>query len=628
MFATALTVALCFIVWAAVAPDNIAEVGSTMQSWVVRNLGWMYGAITVACAVFMIVIACRSTGRIKLGPDDAEPDFSTVTWISMLFAAGLGIGPIFYDPMEPLQHFLNPPPTTDAESGTMEAVRSALSQAVLHQASFAWGIYALVGGSLAYTTYRRGRVPLISAVFEPIFPDGSNRVLGKIIDVAAVLVTLFGTATSLGIGALQIRTGTSILTGKPLEGNGFVVVAMSVLTVVFIISAVSGVKRGIALLSNINMGLVIALGLFVLVTGSTVFLLDLLPSTVYNLAENLLAMFQVSASEGKVEEEFLTSWTTLLRAWWISWSPFVGMFIAKISKGRTLRQFVTVVLLVPSGLSIVWFVVFGGTTIWNSLNGDPIEIEGSGENVMFDLIDKLPFSGLVNIIALIAIVIFFNTAADSATNVMGSMSQSGRPTPSLPVTIIWGTALGSVALFLLLAGGDDALSGLQSIMVSCALPFAVILIGVMVAWAKDLHNDPVMLRRRFAVEAIDRGVRRGLDEHDGHFIFGATQVPEGQGAAEAVDVEDESFHTWYTDNASEDFIIHRVEEKVSEQIEREKFDQAVADAEAKAEAEAAITNDARAMEEYWTERVAGADSDSDSAEASEEGSGDESGSSR
>ena len=174
MFATALTVTLCFIVWAAVAPDNIAEVGSTMQSWVVRNLGWMYGAITVACAVFMIVIACRSTGRIKLGPDDAEPDFSTVTWISMLFAAGLGIGPIFYDPMEPLQHFLNPPPTTDAESGTMEAVGSALSQAVLHQASFAWGIYALVGGSLAYTTYRRGRVPLISAVFEPIFPDGST----------------------------------------------------------------------------------------------------------------------------------------------------------------------------------------------------------------------------------------------------------------------------------------------------------------------------------------------------------------------------------------------------------------------------------------------------------------------
>lgn len=552
MFAIALTVALCFIVWAAVAPDNIAEVGSTMQSWVVRNLGWMYGAITVACAVFMIVIACRSTGRIKLGPDDAEPDFSTVTWISMLFAAGLGIGPIFYDPMEPLQHFLNPPPTTDAESGTMEAVRSALSQAVLHQASFAWGIYALVGGSLAYTTYRRGRVPLISAVFEPIFPDGSNRVLGKITDVAAVLVTLFGNATSLGIGALQIRTGTSILTGKPLEGNGFVVVAMSVLTVVFIISAVSGVKRGIALLSNVNMGLVIALGLFVLVTGSTVFLLDLLPSTVYNLAENLLAMFQVSASEGKVEEEFLTSWTTLLWAWWFSWSPFVGMFIAKISRGRTIREFATVVVLVPSAISIAWFVIFGGTSIRMNLDGLGLEIKESGENVMFDIMDNLPFTGVTSIVVLIAVVIFFVTAADSAMVVMGSMSQSGRAFPSKPVTIIWGAALGLIAIFLLLAGGRNALSGLQSIMVSCSVPFALIIIGMMVSWWKDLSNDPATIRRRYARSAVYKGVAKGIDQHGDDFVFGVDPVPAEEGAGAHFDSEDPELTDWYTDATSED----------------------------------------------------------------------------
>lgn len=485
----------------------------------------------------MIVIACRSTGRIKLGPDDAEPDFSTVTWISMLFAAGLGIGPIFYDPMEPLQHFLNPPPTTDAEGGTMEAVRSALSQAVLHQASFAWGIYALVGGSLAYTTYRRGRVPLISAVFEPIFPDGSNRVLGKIIDVAAVLVTLFGTATSLGIGALQIRTGTSILTGKPLEGNGFVVVAMSVLTVVFIISAVSGVKRGIALLSNINMGLVIALGLFVLVTGSTVFLLDLFPSTVYSLAENLLAMFQVSASEGKVEEEFLTSWTTLLWAWWISWSPFVGMFIAKISRGRTIREFVTVVVLVPSAISIAWFVIFGGTSIRMNLDGLGLEIKESGENVMFDTMDNLPFTGVTSIVVLIAVVIFFVTAADSAKVVMGSMSQSGRAFPSKPVTIIWGAALGLIAIFLLLAGGRNALSGLQSIMVS---------------WWKDLSNDPATIRRRYARSAVYKGVAKGIGEHGDDFVFGVDPVPAEEGAGAHFDSEDPELTDWYTDATSED----------------------------------------------------------------------------
>lgn len=616
VFAVALTAAIAVLVWAIIAPENLAETGGTMREWVVVHFGWMFTAIMVSTLVFLLVVGLGPTGKIRLGQDDSQPEFSTFAWISMLFAAGLGIGLIFYGPMEPLTHFLNPPPFAGVEGGSHDAVFPGLTAAILHQAIMPWVVYALVGGSLAYAAFRRGRLPLISSLFEPLITDPNNRVAGKIIDIFAVLVTLFGTATSLGIGALQIRTGTSIITGKPLEGDGVMVAIISILTALFILSATSGVKRGIRIMSNTNMGLVITLGLFVLITGPTLFIFDLLPPTVLQLIQNFINMMSANPSQGPEEKEFVTAYTMLFWAWWISWSPFVGMFIAKISKGRTLRQFVSVVLLVPTGLSLAWFVVFGGTTIWRNLSGDPIEIKGSGENVMFDLIDKLPFSGLVNIIALIAIIIFFNTAADSATNVMGSMSQSGRPVPSLPVTIIWGTALGSVALFLLLAGGDDALSGLQAIMVSCALPFAVILVGVMVAWAKDLHNDPVMLRRRFAVEAIDRGVRRGLDEHDGHFIFGATQVPAGQGAAEAVDVEDESFHKWYTDNASEDFMVHRAEEKASEQIEREAFEMAVADAEARAEAEAEIANDARAMEDYWTEYVSDSSVELDSEDAS------------
>ena len=335
-----------------------------------------------------------------------------------------------------------------------------MAQSILHQASFAWGIYALVGGAIAYSTYRRGRPPLISAVFEPVFPDGSNRALGKIIDIAAVLVTLFGTATSLGIGALQIRTGTSIVTGQDIEGNGFVVVAMSVLTVIFILSAVTGIKRGIMLLSNINMGLVVGLALFVLITGPTLFLLDLLPTSIYAFFENLLAMLEVNASQGEVESEFVTAWTMLFWAWWISWSPFIGMFIAKISKGRTIRQFVTVVVLVPSLISVAWYVIFGGTAIKLNLDGGDLGIEGSGENVMFDIMDNLPLSGLTAIVVIIAVVIFFVTAADSATVVMGSMSQSGLAVPTKPVTIVWGAAPGLIAIFLLLAGGENALSGL------------------------------------------------------------------------------------------------------------------------------------------------------------------------
>ncbi|MGO1947992.1 MAG: BCCT family transporter [Mycobacteriaceae bacterium] len=549
VFVTALVVAIGFIAWAAFAPDNIAETGSTMQAWVVQNFGWLYGAIAVGCAVFMFVIAFRHTGRIRLGPDNAEPDYSTASWISMLFAAGLGIGLIFYGPMEPLQHFLEAPPATDAESGTMEAVLPGMSQAILHQASFAWGIYALVGGALAYSTYRRGRPPLISAVFEPVFPNGSNRALGKLIDVAAVLVTLFGTATSLGIGALQIRTGTSILTGQPLEGNGYVVVAMSVLTVIFIISAVTGIKRGIRVLSNLNMGLVISLSLFVLVTGPTLFLLDLLPTTVYNLAENLMGMLEVSASQGEVESEFVTAWTMLFWAWWISWSPFVGMFIAKISKGRTIRQFVTVVVLVPSAISTAWFVIFGGSAIKMTLDGNPIAIEDSGENVMFDIMDNLPLAAVTSLVVIIAVVIFFVTAADSATVVMGSMSQSGRAVPSRAVTITWGAALGLIAIFLLLAGGEDALSGLQSIMVSCSLPFALIIIGMMVSWWKDLNNDPATIRRNYARSAITKGLRRGIDEHGDDFVFGVDRVPSEEGAGAKFDSDDPSLTDWYTDAA-------------------------------------------------------------------------------
>lgn len=522
----------------------------------------------------------------------------------MLFAAGLGIGLIFYGPMEPLGHFLTPPPFTDAKPESQDAVFPAMNAAILHQATLPWAIYAFVGGSLAYAAYRRGRLPLISSLFEPLITDSNNRVAGRIIDIFAVLVTLFGTATSLGIGALQIRTGTSILTGKPLEGDGTVVAIISILTVVFIISATSGVKRGIRILSNTNMALVVGLGLFVLITGPTLFILDLLPTTVMQFIKNFIDMMSTNPSQGEVEKEYVSAYTMLFWAWWISWSPFVGMFIAKISKGRTLRQFVSVVLLVPSGLSICWFVIFGGTAIWHAQNGDPIEIIDSGENVMFDLMAKLPLSGLINVLVLIAIIIFFNTAADSATNVMGSMSQNGRPVPSFPVTLIWGAALGMIALFLLLAGGDDALSGLQNIMVSCSLPFAIILIGVMVAWAKDLRNDPVMLRRRYAQEAIDRGVRRGIDEHDGHFIFGATQVPEGQGASEGVDDEDPSLHEWYTENASQDYIVDLLHDQVAEELEREQLEEQLAEEAAEEEAKAEIANDAKAVEDYWTERVA------------------------
>jgi len=382
VFAVALAATIAIIVWAIVAPENLANTGTNLQAWVVQHFGWLFTIVMIATTIFLLSIAIAPTGKIKLGSDDSEPDFSRSSWIAMLFAAGLGIGLVFYGPMEPLSHFLTPPPyLSDVEPASEAAVLPAFSQAILHQATLPWMVYALVGGSLAYAAYRRGRLPLISSLFEPIATNSNNRVIGKIVDIFSVLVTLFGTATSLGIGALQIRTGTSIVTGKPLEGDGIIVVIISILTVIFIISAMSGIKRGIRILSNINMGLVIGLGIFVLITGPTMYILDLIPASLLQFFNNFADMMSVAPSQGETEKEFVTAWTMLYWAWWISWSPFVGMFIAKISRGRSIREFVLVIMLVPTSLSLLWYVIFGATAIKTHLDGHGIELFESGQDV-------------------------------------------------------------------------------------------------------------------------------------------------------------------------------------------------------------------------------------------------------
>ncbi|SQG65162.1 glycine betaine transporter [Corynebacterium renale] len=551
VFGIALAASLGVLAWAVIAPQNLLDVGTTMREGVTSNFGWFFTALILLIMVFMFVIALAPTGNIKLGEDDEEPDYSRATWISMLFAAGLGIGLIFYGPMEPMQHFIDAPPASDAPSGDSANVLPAMSQALLHQTLFTWGIYALVGGAIAYASYRRGRLPLISGLFEPVFPDGPNRLLGKIIDVFAVLVTLFGTATSLGIGALQIQAGTEIVTGWSVAGNKFLIGAVTILTCVFIYSAVSGVKKGLRILSNMNMFLVIFLALFVLVTGPTLFVLDLIPTSLVHYLSTFPDMFAISPSQGEETAEFMTAWTTMYWAWWISWSPFVGMFIAKISRGRTIREFTFTVILGPGLISVVWYVIFGGTAIYQVLNDFGLEIKGSGENVMFDLLGELPLASVMQVITLLAVLIFFTTAADSATLVMGTMSQHGRPEPSRWATVTWGVALGSVSLALLLIGGQNALSGLQAIMVASALPFAIILLGVMWCWFVDLRNDPYMIRRHYAKSAIAQGVRRGIEEHGDDFVFGAEGVDpeEGAGAKSRYESEDPELSEWYTEHA-------------------------------------------------------------------------------
>lgn len=543
--------ALGVVGWAALAPDTISSVGGRLLSFVTRNFGWMFGLLAISIALFMLVLGYSRVGGVRLGADDEKPEFSTVSWVAMLFSAGMGIGLLFYGPYEPLTYFLDPPHGMRAQPGTIDAMHSAMAQVLLHWGPIAWAFYALVGGAIAYNSYRRGRSPLISSIFEPIFGKRTKGAAGAVIDVFAIVVTLFGTAISLGIGALQIGRGFEVVTGAGPVTNGFLITVMAVLTAAFITSAVSGVKRGIRALSNINMVLAGCLALFVFVAGPTVFLLNFIPAGIIDFFRELATMLVRNPNEGPETAEFMAAWTTYYWAWWVSWTPFVGLFIAKISRGRTLREFVTVVMLVPAAVCALWFGVFGGTAMYQEYTGLGISGSDSAQDMLFAVLDNLPFGAVTSVVAMISIVVFFVTSADSASIVMGSMSQRGKPDPSKWVTIFWGLLLGATAVALLVAGGEDALTGLQSLMMVSALPFAVVIMGIMVAWARDLYTDPYLIRERYARTAIAQGVRRGIADHGDDFVFGASQVEAEAGAGAWLDTGDPTLVDWYLEATGE-----------------------------------------------------------------------------
>lgn len=547
VFAISGLLILGVIAWAIAAPDSIPRVGADALGWINVNFGWLFRLLAVVVLLFMIVLGYGRCGGVRLGADNEKPEFSTVSWVAMLFSAGMGIGLLFYGPYEPLVYFNEPPHGFNVQPGSVDAAQAAMAQTILHWGLIPWAFYALVGGAIAYSAYRRGRRPLISAIFEPLFGTRVQGPLGAVIDIFAIIVTLFGTAVSLGIGALQIAQGVEIVSGIGPIGNKVIVGIMAILTAAFIISAVSGVSRGIRILSNTNMVVAGSIAIFVFVAGPTIFLLNLLPSSFLAFFRNSLMMLARNPDQGEGVAKFLSSWTVYYWAWWISWTPFVGMFIAKISRGRTLREFVTVVIVVPAVVCSIWFLIFGGASMFQDLSGLGLSESGSAEAMLFDMLRNLPFGTVTTILAMVSILVFFVTSADSASIVMSSMSQRGEPEPSPRVTITWGLLLGATAASLLLAGGENALSGLQSIMVVSALPFAVILIGMMASWAKELHTDPYLLRRHYAQSAIAQGVRLGIAKHGDNFVFGASEVAADEGAGGWLDSEDPKLTAWYVD---------------------------------------------------------------------------------
>ncbi|WP_307859485.1 BCCT family transporter [Cellulomonas sp. zg-ZUI22] len=546
VFAVAAAVVLAVIAWGLLLPAGLADFANAAFEVVTVDFGWFFGVLTVVVLVFMMWLGFGRHRAVRLGQDDEEPEFSTVSWVTMLFSAGIGIGLLFYGPLEPMSFFLDPPPAfTGTEPGSGQAMHVALAQTLFHWGPVAWAFYALVGGAVAYAAYRKGRAPLMSALLEPVFGERSQGALGKVVDVFAIVVTLFGTAVSLGIGALQIGRGIEIVSGVGPLGNAVIVGIIVVLAVAFILSAVSGVKRGIRALSNVNMVLAGLLGLFILVVGPTVLLLNLVPGVLMTFVAELPVMMGQSAATSPDAQEFMSAWSTYYWAWWVSWTPFVGMFIAKISRGRTLREFVTAVIVVPSAVCLVWFTVVGGTAMWLEQTRSVMSASASGQDMLFTLLRELPFGAVTSVLAIVSIVIFFVTSADSASIVMASLSEQGNPSPRRWTTVVWGSALAAVAAVLLVGGGEVALSGLQSLMMVSALPFAVVLIFVMVAWSKDLARDPLTLRRRYAREALEQGVRAGIEEHGDDFVVGVVATEPDEGAGAWLDTDDPVLTDWY-----------------------------------------------------------------------------------
>ncbi|RCW47271.1 choline/carnitine/betaine transport [Halopolyspora algeriensis] len=538
IFSVAAVIALAFVTWGASFPSSLANTASAALTFLVRDAGWVFVLAGTTFVIFAVWLAFSRYGRIRLGAEDEEPEFHTASWIAMMFAAGMGIGLMFYGVSEPLSHFADPPPGT-VPAGTDAAARTAMATSLFHWTLHPWSIYAVVGLALAYSSYRRGRPQLLSSAFAPFFANQRSGGLGgKVIDTLAILATIFGTAASLGLGATQIRSGLQQVGWLGQAGSTTLVVIIALLIGAFVASAVSGVARGIQYLSNSNMVLATFVAVFTLVTGPTVFILDLLPTSVGTYFSQFGGMVSRAGAFGGAEmQTWLSNWTIFYWAWWISWSPFVGMFIARISRGRTVRQFIGGVLLVPSVISLIWFAILGGTAIQMQRTGTDLAAAGDTEAQLFGMLQNLPWGTVVSVVAMILIINFFITSADSASIVIGSLSQHGSVHPKTWVVVFWGLVIGAVATVMLLSGGSDALTGLQNITIIASSPFVLVVLLLCVSLVKDMNTDTLMLRDTKAAEVLEQAVITGTEEHEGEFQLSVSPAESTGSSGKSADSE-------------------------------------------------------------------------------------------
>ncbi|NMO18723.1 BCCT family transporter [Pyxidicoccus fallax] len=490
VFAVSVILALLIVIGGLVHPEGFASGASALLSLTTEKFGWFFLLSTFGFLLFALSLAFGRFGSVRLGRDEDVPEYSDLTWFAMLFSAGMGIGLVFWGVAEPLSHYVRPPP--GAEGQTAEAARLAMRFSFFHWGLHAWAIYTVIGLAIAYFSFRKGQSGLISSTFAPLQGARIHGPLGKGIDVLATLATAFGVATSLGLGTLQINSGLARLTGLP-QSLPVQLGIISLVTVLYLLSATTGLDRGIKLLSNANLTLAVGLLVFVLFAGPTSFIFDVFTSTLGAYLQNLVQMSLrlTPFSAGS----WIKDWTLFYWAWWIAWAPFVGLFIARVSRGRTIREFVLGVLLVPSIFSLVWFSVFGGTALKMEMFDQAGLVGTTGPDVtaaLFQMLERLPLGGLLAALATLLIITFFITSADSATFVLGMLSSNGRLNPSSRVKVLWGVLQSAIAAVLLLSGG---LKGLQTASIITAAPFAVIMVLMCISVRRALLDEERAMHR-------------------------------------------------------------------------------------------------------------------------------------
>ncbi|GLQ32981.1 BCCT family transporter [Litoribrevibacter albus] len=488
VFVVSALLVILFVAGTLFMPTEAKSLLESAKSFSINNFDWLFMSASNLFILFCFAIMLLPTGRIKIGGKNAETEFSVTSWFAMLFAAGMGIGLMFWSVAEPVAYYTDwwgTPLNVDAK--TPEGAGMAMAATMFHWGFHPWAIYAIVGLSLAFFAFNKGMPLTIRSAFYPLFGERVWGRLGDVIDVLAVLATIFGLATSLGLGAQQASSGLHFLFDTPdtITTQIFIIVAV---TSVAIISVVRGLEGGVKVLSNINMLLALTLLLFVLIVGPTLTILSYMGTTSLGYLENIIPL---SNWIGRDDDKFFHGWTVFYWAWWISWSPFVGLFIARISKGRTVRQFISAVLLVPVAVTIVWMSVFGGSALEQTMNNVG-QLAGGISSVslaMFQMLENLPLATISSFIAIVLVLVFFITSSDSGSLVIDSITAGGKLDPPVPQRVFWASMEGAIAIALLYGGGKEALSALQAGAITTGLPFTVVLLLMCLSLYKGLSAE-------------------------------------------------------------------------------------------------------------------------------------------